>query len=300
MQEIQQGKRQGFTLVELLVVIAIIGILVALILPAVQAAREAARRTQCHNNLKQLGLAALHYHDVHQTMPPGWLAVEVTTNQPWAEGAPGWGWATSLLPFLEQTNLHNQIRPMVAIADPLHTDVRIHALQAFRCKSDPGNATFDLASESDPNSVLLTLATSNYVGVFGTLEIEDCEGLPPGVKCLGDGSFWHNQGARLSEFLDGTSGTMMIGERASRRGYSTWTGVVAGGEEAMARVLGIADHPPNAEGGHLDDFSSEHPAGTNFVFADGSVRLIVETIDLAVYRALATRAGGEPVAHGEY
>jgi hypothetical protein len=85
----------------------------------------------------------------------------------------------------------------------------------------------------------------------------------------------------------------LVGERSSRLGYSTWVGSVSGGEEAFARVLGIADHPPNHPGAHLDDFTSEHPAGTNFLSADGSVRLVVETIDLGVYAGLATRAGGE-------
>ena len=98
---------------------------------------------------------------------------------------------------------------------------------------------------------------------------------------------------KLTDIKDGTSNTFMIGERRSRTGYSTWTGVVPGGSEAFARILGIADHPPNSKGGHLDDFSSEHPAGTNFALADGSVRLVVQTIDMGVYHAMATRFGGE-------
>lgn len=288
--------RHGFTLVELLVVIAIIGILVALILPAVQAAREAARRTSCFNNLKQIALANHHYHDAFQTFPPGWIGVDLTTNQPWVDGAGGWGWGTHLLPFLEQQGLHSQIQPMVAITDSVHAMVRVHPLSGYRCKSDMGTPTFPLPSAADPNTVFATLATGNYVGVFGTNELEDCEGLPPGVQCLGNGSFWHMQGARMAEYVDGTSGTLLIGERASRVGYSTWTGAVTGGEEAIARILGVADHAPNATGVHLDDFTSEHPAGTNFALADGSVRLIIETIDMNVYRALATRAGGEVAA----
>lgn len=284
---------KGFTLVELLVVIAIIGILVALILPAVQAAREAARRTSCFNNLKQIALATHHYHDTFHTFPPGWIGVDPNTNQPWVEGVGGWGWAMHLLPFLEQSNLQAQIRPMAPIVDVYHAPVRIAPLAAFRCKSDPGIATFGLGDENNPSTVLTTLATGNYVGVFGTTELEDCEGLPPGVQCMGNGAFWHMQGARMADFVDGTSSTLIIGERSSRVGYSTWTGVVPGGEEAFARILGVADHSPNSQGVHLDDFTSEHPAGTNFALADGSVRLILETIDMTVYQALATRAGRE-------
>src|SRR5688572_7073348 len=93
---------RGFTLVEILVVIAIIGILVGLLLPAVQAAREAARRTSCFNNMKQIGLALHSYHDTFRTLPPGWLAHDPVTRQPWTEGETGWGWASLILPFIEQ------------------------------------------------------------------------------------------------------------------------------------------------------------------------------------------------------
>jgi prepilin-type processing-associated H-X9-DG protein len=143
------------------------------------------------------------------------------------------------------------------------------------------------------NGSPVKLAVANYVGVFGTQELEDCEGQPVGFTCLGDGLFQHQQGLRFADINDGLSNTLMAGERSSRIEHSTWVGVVPDGDEAFARILGIADHPPNASGGHLDDYMSQHPGGTNFVLADGSVRLIVETIDLTVYRAQATRAGGE-------
>ncbi|MFO0904480.1 MAG: DUF1559 domain-containing protein [Pirellulales bacterium] len=287
-------RARGFTLVELLVVIAIIGILVALLLPAVQAAREASRRTSCVNNLKQVGLALHMYHDTHQTFPSGWLAMDPATRLPLAEGQPGWGWAALLLPYLEQRTVsEGMIQHSLSIMDPVHNAVRVQPLAVFRCKSDTGQSEFSLPDESNPSTVFARLATSNYVGVFGTTELEDCEGLPPGVICQGNGGFQHQLGVGLHEFLDGTSNTLLVGERSSRLGYSTWVGSVSGGEEAMARVLGIADHPPNHPGAHLDDFTSEHPAGTNFLSADGSVRLVVETIDLGVYAGLATRAGGE-------
>lgn len=286
----------GFTLVELLVVIAIIGILVALLLPAVQAAREAARRTSCFNNLKQIGLALHNYHDVHQTLPSGWIALDPATRLPLATGEPGWGWASQMLPFIEQRNVsEGMIQYPVSITSSVHAAVRVQKLPVFRCKSDPGSDVFDLPSEADPSQILVQLASANYVGVFGTTELEDCESLPLGVPCRGNGAFQHLEGVRLAEVVDGLSNTLLVGERSSRLGYSTWTGAVSEGEEAMARILGIADHPPNHPGAHLDDFTSEHPAGTNFVLGDGSVRLIVETIDLNVYVGMATRAGGEVI-----
>ncbi len=118
-------QRRAFTLVEQLVVIAIIGVLVALLLPAVQMAREAARATQCQNHLKQLGLALHQYHDTHNVLPPGWLADEPV-------GVPGWGWATHLLPYLEQQNLEEGlIKRHLPIADAVHQQARETVLAVF-------------------------------------------------------------------------------------------------------------------------------------------------------------------------
>ncbi|MCO6459035.1 MAG: DUF1559 domain-containing protein [Pirellulaceae bacterium] len=291
----RHGRRAGFTLVELLVVIAIIGVLIALLLPAVQAAREAARRTSCFNNLKQTGIALHNYHDTFGALPPGWIGQETPGGRPLAEGEPGWGWASMLLPFMEETNVSQRLIDFhYSITDPVNDAARVFPIPTFRCRSDTGPPTFLLPSEADPATPIGHVATSNYIGVFGTLELEDCEGLSAGMLCLGDGIFYHHSGTRLADILDGLSNTLMVGERSYRRGGSTWLGAVPEAEESLARALGIADHAPNAAGGHLDDFSSEHPAGTNFLLGDGSVRLITETIDLEVYRALATRAGGEP------
>jgi prepilin-type processing-associated H-X9-DG protein len=228
-------------------------------------------------------------------LPSGWLAHDPVTRQPWPEGETGWGWASLVLPFLEQNNLVNGvIRHDRPVLDPLNDPARVLYLPVFRCSSDIRGSTqqFDLATTSGP----VRLAVSNYVGMFGTQELEDCEGQPVGFTCRGDGSFQHQQGIRLAEFIDGTSNTLMAGERSSRIEHSTWVGVVPEGDEAFARILGIADHPPNSDDGHLDDFMSQHPGGTNFILADGSVRMIAETVDLAVYTAQATRGGGEAVS----
>ena len=167
------------------------------------------------------------------------------------------------------------------------------ASDPFRCRSDVGQPTFTLPTAGAPQTPLTQLPTGNYVGVFGTFEIGDCLNLPLGQTCVGDGTFWHLHGARFAEILDGLSNTIVVGERSTRKGYSTWVGAPPGGEETLERILGIADHPPNHKFSHLDDFTSEHPAGTKFLLGDGSVRLVAQTIDLQVYKGLATRAGGE-------
>src|SRR5262249_28389720 len=127
-------RHPGFTLIELLVVIAIIAILIGLLLPAVQRVREAAARTKCTNNLKQIGLAMHNYHSTHERFPPGFTSQSATVN---GDGlGPGWGWGAYLLPYLEQDNLHRQISFAVDITDPIHAQVRVTPLPVFLCPSD--------------------------------------------------------------------------------------------------------------------------------------------------------------------
>jgi prepilin-type N-terminal cleavage/methylation domain-containing protein len=272
--------RRAFTLVELLVVIAVIGILVALLLPAVQAAREAARRTQCHNNLKQIGLALQNHHDVLGALPAGWNAAV-------PDGDPGWGWAAYILPYLEQNNLWDQIRPGTAIDDALHATVRRTVIAGYQCPSDPTSKKFVL--DDDTGSPMFEVARANYSGVFGTFDIE----IDPSN---GDGTFYHNRRTRLADITDGLSNTIVVGERSSRLGSITWLGMVSGADEAMAHPVGVTDHAPNDPVHHFEDFSSHHATGAHFVLGDGSVRLLSSNIDIGVYYTLATRAGGEPVS----
>jgi prepilin-type N-terminal cleavage/methylation domain-containing protein/prepilin-type processing-associated H-X9-DG protein len=289
--------RRAFTLVELLVVIAIIGLLVALLLPAVQAAREAARRTSCRNNLKQIGLALHNYHDVHQQLPAGWQGWAAPNSQtPLAQGTPGWGWAAAILPQMEQTALADSLRFDLAIGDATNATGRIMALKNYRCPSDANSDDLFELEAANGSGAIAELARSNYVAMFGTDHLHDCEGLPAGQTCEGDGAMYHNSRTNFRDLLDGLSQTLVVGERSSKLGASTWTGAVAGGEEAFARILGIADHPPNDPAAHFDDFGSEHAGGVNFVFGDGSVRFIANQISTATYRGLATRAGREVVS----
>lgn len=271
--------RRGFTLVELLVVIAILGILVALLLPAIQFARESARRTQCTNHLRNIGVAMHNFHDVHQHLPAGWLA-----DLP--DGEPGWGWGAHLLLFLEQNALlENQIQLDDHIDENENEEARQAVIPIYLCPSDASAS--DRFMLTGLHTGLFEVGRSNYVGVFGTEEIE----LAP---TRGDGVFFHNSWVRFPDIQDGLSNTFLVGERSSRYGDSTWVGMIHGATDAMARVVGSCDHPPNDPHGHFEDFGSFHASGANFVLADASVRLIGSDIDPAVYHGLATRAGREP------
>lgn len=285
-------KKTGFTLIELLVVIAIITILIALLLPAVQQAREAARRTRCRNNLKQIGVALHNYTDIHRVFPSGWIGVDAATGAPFVEGTSGWGWATMLLPYMDQGPLYNQLDtnlPVLAVENGV--SIQTH-LEIFRCPSDTGDEMWQINEEStgDP---LAELASANYVACVGTIEMEDCEGQPAPFVCKGNGAFYHNSKTGFRDLTDGASQTILVGERSSLIGNSTWTGMAAEGEEAIARILGTADHTPNHPDSHLDDFSSRHEGGVHCLFGDGRVKFVGENIDLATYQGMCTIDGEE-------
>lgn len=297
-----QGTR-GFTLIELLVVIAIIAILIALLLPAVQQAREAARRSQCKNNLKQIGLALHMYHETAGTFPPGWIAQHPTTNQPYWLGRPGWGWATRILPYLEQENVQNNlINFNLSMLDSFHDQVRTTSIPVFLCPSDPGETTFMLTPGTMPMpnySAGFTdtrVPKANYIGVFGTVRMIDA-GCPMG-ECVGNGSFVLQKAFRFRDFTDGLSTTFITGERNSEYSPSTWLGVFAGAAHAPGRIVAVAENPPNSDITPAFTFSSSHTSGTHFLSGDGSVKMISENIDQGTYHALCTRSGGEVV--GEY
>ncbi len=300
------ARKQGFTLVELLVVIAIIGILIALLLPAVQAAREAARRASCSNNLKQIGLGLHMYHDTFKRLPPGWWGYDPSTGQPHWFGLPGWAWSAAILPYMEQMAVQESLVHFdLPIFDPANNAARVLPIEIYRCPSDVAPETFELLDDRVNGAPCLVsspcpieLATNNYLGVFGTV---DFHLVCPGTTCVGDGTFVLNRGFRFADIRDGLSNTLAVGERSSKIAPSTWVGVVTCGEHAPARVCGVSSYPPNSEEQpvhYFHNFSSRHPSGTQFLAADGSVKLIAETIDESTYHALSTRAAGDIV--GEY
>lgn len=297
--------RFGFTLVELLVVIAIIGILVGLLLPAVQAAREAARRMSCQNNLHQIGIALHNYHSTHNQFPYGWVASN-------GHDEPGWGWAAQLLPYMEENNVTSQIDWSLPIELPQHQVAREHVITALMCPSDIGPSIFLIAESEDhahpipstrddddddhgPHNAdenpekLFPISKCNYSGVFGTFELHDS-------PYRGNGVFFGNSRMKLRDLTDGTSSTLMVGERSSRLGGTIWHGVIHEANEAEARILGVADHAPNDPVGHFEDFSSYHMGVTGFVMGDGSVRHLADNIDIITYQSMATRNGGEVVS----
>jgi prepilin-type N-terminal cleavage/methylation domain-containing protein/prepilin-type processing-associated H-X9-DG protein len=291
--------RSGFTLIELLVVIAIIGILIGLLLPAVQMAREAARRTSCMNNLKQIGMAIQNYHDVYKVLPPGYVEVFDATGN---ENGPGWGWAALLLPYLEEGNLHQAIQFDLPIESPANARPRTSQITTYLCPSDSPEptwiaTTYDLTGT--PRQTVCDVASANYIGVFGTTE--------PGVD--GDGIFFRNAKIALRNITDGTSHTMAVGERFHRLCQATWVGAVTNAnlypppgstappvvDNSTGMILGHTGdgNGPGAADSHVNQFSSLHGQGVNFLFADGHVQFLNESMDYKTYQALSTRAGEE-------
>jgi prepilin-type processing-associated H-X9-DG protein len=286
------------------VVISIIGVLIALLLPAVQAAREAARRTQCVNNLKQLGLALHNYEGTHLTLPPGYVSnFDAQGN----DTGPGWGWAAMLLPKFEQTLLFNSLNFNLAIEDPANMTGRLPSVNNFLCPSDRVEVYWAVnrdAATGAPRQNICQVAPSNYVGMYGNGE--------PGP--LGDGLFFRNSKVGLRDITDGTAQTLAVGERSHRLGEATWVGPVTNAimfptdnddigryrtETSSGMVLGHVGEGvgPGDRRGDVNQFYSLHSSGgVNFLFADGHVTFLKSAMNYQAYKALATRAGGEVVS----
>ena len=303
------ASRRAFTLIELLVVIAIIAVLVAILLPAVQSAREAARRTQCKNNLKQIGLAVGNYEETFGVFPPGWIMGSdepVTANSvPAHDGRNGFGWAVHILHYMDQANLYHQLNMDEAMNHPSQPlDLIEQQLQVFLCPSDANRPELFGINEEGTNDEIMQLPTANYVGVFGPEELHDCESAPGTSivtregQCKSSGPLYHNSAVKVRDVTDGMTNTILVGERKTvpqDDWQSTWVGVVPEGEEAFQRVLGGLDHTPNHPETHFDDFSSLHVGGTQFVRCDGSVIFVTDSIDHDIYQAIGTIGQNEIV-----
>jgi len=304
-------RQRGFTLIELLVVIAIIGVLIALLVPAVQRVREAAARTQCRNNLKQIGLGFHNYHAARNRFPPGFASKAAFTDGPGT--GPGWGWGAYLLPYLEQDNLYRQINFAKDIADPVNAQARVQSLPIFLCPSDNPRSLTTTVSDGAGNPIC-DVAFGNYVGMAGVYEVSgypDTSNGSPGVLL-------RNSRVRVTDIIDGSSNTLFVGERAwmwqgkVRSPMTTWVGAVTKAviPQTLNPALGyelegvmvltnsgtIAEgRVPNNSLDHVEDANSNHSVGVNFLFGDGSVRSIQNTISPAAWVGLTTRDGGETV-----
>ena len=260
-----QRRTSGFTLVELLVVIAIIGILIGMLLPAVQAVRAAARRTSCANNLKQLGLAMLSYESAHQHFPNGYTSTKtsdgnvpgsVFVNPETWDAAPGWGWGAHLLPFIEANNVAAAIDYDVPIWDGGHREQIRTQISTFLCPASTGpSEPFVVVDESgsaySPDGNMdLVLGRSHYVASHGQESAWGPEAGPEGsghqvfssiydaitqsvnvngdVARVSDGPFYRNSETSIGEISDGTSNTIFLGEHSSKLSDKTWVGVIPG------------------------------------------------------------------------
>jgi prepilin-type N-terminal cleavage/methylation domain-containing protein/prepilin-type processing-associated H-X9-DG protein len=299
--------RHGFTLLELLVVIAIIGILLGLLLPAVQKIRESANRIKCQNNLHQIGLALHCYHNESGSLPPGYRWQERTPDDP-LNTQPGWGWASFLLPYLDQANLRRSLRLDLPVEDPANLPGRTIVLPVFVCPTDEHTGTFGVLDSI--GTELAQAASNSYAACFGALgEIAD-------TPAAGNGVFFRNSAIRLTDITDGTSNTLAVGERVSLFTKTPWAGAVRNGttritagaptsstavEGAPTQTLAhTGSHALNDPASDPDDFFGAHDGGVTFLFADGAARTLRPKTSLEVIQALSTRAGGETLAGVDY
>jgi len=284
--------RRGFTLVELLVVIAIIGILIALLLPAVQAAREAARRSSCCNNLNQLGIALHHYEAAHEMLPPG----VVNAKGPIRNEPAGYhmSWLVQILPYIEDGNTYRHVDFSVGVYDPKNEAVRKVTRSYMLCPSD-GHGYRGRRSGTDDK-----VGLASYAGCH--------HGAEAPIDTTNQGVLFLNSRIASRDVSDGSSFTLMVGEKrlgdadlgwmSGTRGTLRNTGTLP--DETVEPGLESRSHrnlkdpqPKTGDPLYVGGFGAWHPGGANFALVDGSVRFMSETIDPTLYEALGNRADGK-------
>lgn len=302
----------GFTLVELLIVIAILGVLMGLLLPAVQRVREAAAQSSCRNNLRQIGIAAQGFHNIKGHLPPGYLfdenyafpeEFEVLTHT-----SPGWGWAAFLLPHLDQGPLAQQIRWEKAVEDSANDQSRRFVLPVFVCPSDSNTGVYTVLSQY--NEPMGEAATNSYAACYGY------GGRIGEYPTSGNGLFYRNSQTRHADIRDGLSTTLAVGERAALFVQGPWAGAMTNGtirtqsgapgfvaaiEESPVMILARTNQNKlNNDFSVVYDFFSPHPTSGMFLFADGTVRSMSFATAPAVWQAIGTRAGGEVISESDF
>jgi prepilin-type N-terminal cleavage/methylation domain-containing protein/prepilin-type processing-associated H-X9-DG protein len=303
--------RRAFTLIELLVVIAVITVLMAMLLPAIQKVRAAADRMICASNLKQMGIALHHFHGDYRRFPPGYSA-----NASYLDGqsdtSPGWGWGSYLLPYLEEDAVYRTLAFNLPVEHPANAAAVKSRIKMFLCPSDEVPPTSFLIT-TPANNPLVSVGPSSYAATCGPDDSET-------TAETGLGVFYRNSKTRFADVPDGVSYTIFLGDRAWNQTHGTWVGAPANGvvragdrnkwpfATAGAPVFVLVHNnwlniETDADGG-LDDFSSNHVNGANFLFGDGSVHFIQSvTIDgqrRYDFWALGTRNGGEVLVELDY
>jgi prepilin-type N-terminal cleavage/methylation domain-containing protein/prepilin-type processing-associated H-X9-DG protein len=294
---VDRAARHGraFTLIELLVVMAVIAVLLGMLFPATQAAREAARRLSCVNNLMQLGIAIQSYETTHELLPPG----VINDTAPIKNVAKGYhvGWMTQILPLVDRKAVFRKFDPSASVYDPVNLTCRLTMINMFLCPSDPG-------PKREPAD---GVASSNYAACYHDVEA------PIGLK--NNGCFFLNSRVRYDDVLDGTSQTIFLGEkrlfggelgwasgtRSTLRNMGSFMGGVPGGFGASMLPVGEDDTGSEAENPDpVGGYGSSHPGGSNFAFGDGSVKFLKFGISPRVMRQLANRADGELLSGEKY
>lgn len=303
-------RRRAFTLIELLVVIAIIAVLIALLLPAVQQAREAARRTQCKNNLKQIGLAIHNYHDTYMVYPPGSVALPNNTTDTQM------GWGIAILPFIDQAPLFNQYNSNITNCVAGNQIVTGQKLAAQNCPSDPNVGILVVPGSGAGNTNGIKYATSSYRANAGTSN--DCSNFFDGqynfgsltrnwrgmIHCVDANSGMGCESA--ASVTDGLSNTLLVGEygsitqsnRNSFWAYSYTSYALSGpGPTCNPPTFGVPDYTKlgNGNNGSKRAWASFHVGGSHFLMGDGSTRFISLNINIPTFAALGTIAGAEVI-----